>query len=105
MGGTEVDFAVFGSSPLACLVAGLLVTAHKRNVVMVGDGEARYRLPRAVDLSLAPITRPETWAMLSNALPETTKLIGRIGGRHALRRVDPIFFADGPAAREALGDR
>lgn len=103
MGGTEVDFAVFGSSPLAGLVAGLLATAHRRQVVMVGEAQARYRLPRAVDLSVAPITRPETWAMLAAAVPEISKLIGKIGGRHALRRVDPILFADGAAAREALG--
>lgn len=103
MAETQVDFAVFGSSPLAGLVAGLLATRHKRKVITVGDTQARYRLPRAIDLSVAPITRPETWALLSATLPDISRLIGKIGGRQAQRRVDPIFFADGPAAREALG--
>lgn len=100
---TQVDFAIFGSSPLAGLVAGLLASRHKRGVIMVGDAQARYRLPRTLDMSVAPITRPETWALLKACLPDIAKLITKIGGRHALRRIDPIFFADGVAAREALG--
>ncbi|KRB01347.1 hypothetical protein ASD83_07530 [Devosia sp. Root685] len=99
----QLDFAVFGSSALAGLVAGLLASRHKRHVVMVGDAQARYRLPRTLDISVAPITRPETWALLKASLPDTSKLITKIGGRQALRRIDPIFFADGLAAREALG--
>lgn len=100
---THVDFALFGSSPLCGLVAGLLASRHKKQVAVVGDAEARYRLPRTLDLSVAPITRPETWALLRATLPDISKLISKIGGRHALRRVDPIFFADGITAREALG--
>lgn len=100
---TQVDFAVFGSSTLAGLVAVLLASRHKRKVVMVGDAQARYRLPRTLDISVAPITRPETWALLKACLPDISKLITKIGRRHALRRIDPIFFADGAAAREALG--
>lgn len=97
------DFAVFGSTPLARLLAGLLASRHGKKVVIVGEVKARYRLPRVADLSIAPITRPETWALLQAAIPETTRLIGKIGGRTAHRRVDSIFFAESPAAREALG--
>ena len=103
MSESAVDFAVFGSSPLASLVAGLLASRHKRRVIIVGEPEARYRLPRALDLSVAPITRPETWAQLTANKSESAKLIGKIGGRNALRHVDTIFFADGTTAREALG--
>ena len=103
MSATQVDFAVFGSSPLAGLVAGLLANQHERRVVTVGPALARYRLPRAIDLSVAPITRPETWSLLSTTVPEASKLIAKIGGRGALRRVDPIFFADDPIGKEALG--
>jgi hypothetical protein len=103
MSESAVDFAVFGSSLLANLVAGLLASRHKRRVIIVGEPEARYRLPRALDLSIAPITRPETWALLSANKADSAKLISKIGGRTALRHVDPIFFADGTAAREALG--
>ncbi|MET0437855.1 MAG: hypothetical protein ABW043_10215, partial [Devosia sp.] len=88
MSEAELDFAIFGSSPLAGLVAGLLASRHQRKVVMVGDAQARYRLPRAFDMSVAPISRPETWALLRDCLPDTSKLITKIGGRHALRRVD-----------------
>ncbi len=98
-----VDFAIFGSSPLASLVAGLLASRHKRRVIIVGEPEARYRLPRALDLSIAPITRPETWALLTANKADSAKLISKIGGRTAMRHVDPIFFADGTTAREALG--
>lgn len=97
------DFAVFGSTPLAGLVAGLLASRHKRRVIIVGEVEARYRLPRAIDLSVDTLTRPETWALLKANAADSQKLIGKIGGRHALRHVDAIFFADGEAAREALG--
>jgi hypothetical protein len=103
MSETRADFAIFGSSPLAGLVAGLLADRHRAHVVIVGEAQARYRLPRTLDLSIAPITRPETWALLASVLPDSHKLIGRIGGRNAIRHVDPIFFADGIAAKEALG--
>ena len=103
MSESAVDFAVFGSSALASLVAGLLASRHKQRVIVVGEAEARYRLPRALDLSIGPITRPETWALLSANKADSAKLIGKIGGRNVLRHVDPIFFADGTTAREALG--
>ncbi|HWV22468.1 MAG TPA: hypothetical protein VN036_15680 [Devosia sp.] len=103
MSEAQLDFAVFGSSALAGLVAGLLASQHQRKVAMVGEAQARYRLPRTLDMSVAPITRPETWALLKASQPDMSRLIARIGGRHALRRVDPIFFADERPAREALG--
>ncbi|SFV35820.1 hypothetical protein SAMN05216456_2245 [Devosia crocina] len=103
MNSRVADFAVFGSTPLAQLLAGLLASRHGKSVVLVGEPSARYRLPRAADISLGPITRPETWALLKSTTPDTTRLIGRIGGRHAQNHVDPIFFAESEAAREALG--
>ncbi|MBJ3785178.1 hypothetical protein [Devosia sediminis] len=95
MSDTPYDFAVFGATPLAQLLAGLLASVHGRRVVLVGEGQAGYRLVRGIDLSVAPITRPESWAMLTQALPEVTRLVSRIGGRGALSRVNPIFFAEG----------
>ena len=102
MSDTGFDFAVFGSTPLAQLLAGLLASAHGRRVLLVGESQAGYRLVRGIDLSVAPVTRPETWAMLTHSVPETTRLLSRIGGRAALSRVDPIFFAQGREHGEAL---
>ncbi|SMQ61157.1 hypothetical protein SAMN06295905_0481 [Devosia lucknowensis] len=96
------DFAVFGATPLAQLLAGLLANVHGRKVLLVGQGQARYRLLRGIDLSVAPMTRPESWAMLAQGVPETAKLVSRIGGRGATGRVDPIMFASGKLHTEAL---
>lgn len=102
MSQAEFDFAVFGSTPLAHLLAGLLAGAHGRTVVHIGESAAGYRLPRGIDLSVAPVTRPDTWSILTDTLPETLKLISQIAGRGGWGRVDPIYFADDEAAREAL---
>ena len=98
----HADFVIVGSTPLARLVAGLLASAHGKSVVFSGESQSGYRLPRGIDLSVAPITRPETWALLRTNLPEALKLVSRIGGRAAWSRVDPIFFAEATASKEAL---
>lgn len=96
------DFVLFGSTPLARLLAGLLAAEHKRTVIFVGESQAAYHLPRGTDLSLAPISRPETWQMLRDGVGETTRLLSRIGGRGSWSRTDPILFADGEAGKEAI---
>lgn len=98
----RADFAIVGSTPTARLVAGLLASVHGKSVVFSGESQSSYRLPRGVDLSVAPLTRPETWAMLKAGLPETVKLISRIGGRRAWSRVDPILFSEAVVGQEAL---
>jgi hypothetical protein len=98
---SRADFAVLGATPQARLVAGLLASVHGKSVIFQGESQAGYRLPRGIDLSVGLITRPETWALLKAGIPETTKLVGRIGKR-SWTRLDPIFFADGIAGREAL---
>lgn len=102
MSEARADFVIVGSTPLARLVAGLLASAHGKAVVFSGESQSGYRLPRAVDLSVAPITRPESWALLKAGLPEALKLISRIGGRRAWSRIDPIFFSEMPGGKEAL---
>lgn len=102
MSDAPADFLVAGSTPLARLVAGLLAQSHGRRVIFVGESQATYRLPRSLDLSVAPLTRPESWALLRPSSDETARLITRIAGRGALRHIDPIFFADSAADREAL---
>ncbi len=102
MSEARADFAIIGSTPLARLVAGLLASAHGKSVVFSGESQSGYRLPRAVDLSVAPITRPETWGLLKANLPEVLKLLSRVGGRRAWSRIDPIFFSETPDGEEAL---
>ena len=87
---------------MARLVAGLLASAQGKGVVFFGESQAGYRLPQGLDLSVAPITRPQTWSLLQSAIPETLKLIGRVGGRRAWSRVDPVLFAEHPVGKEAL---
>jgi hypothetical protein len=103
MSARHIDFAVFGASPQARLIAGLLASVHKKAVLFQGESQSGYRLPRGIDLSVAPLTRPESWAMLAKLTRETHKLLNRIGGRGAVSRVDPIFHASMREGIEALG--
>lgn len=102
MSDAAADFAVIGSTPLARLLAGLLGGEHGKRVIHIGESQSGYRLPRGIDLSVAPITRPDTWAVLRPAVDETIKLVGRVAGRGAWSYVDPIIFAQGAHAAEAL---
>ena len=98
----RADFVIVGSTPTARLIAGLLASAHGKSVVFSGESQSGYRLARGVDLSVAPVTRPETWALLKAGVPETLKLISRIGGRRAWSRVNPILFSETGAGKEAM---
>lgn len=100
--GSRADFVIVGSTPLARLVAGLLASAHGKTVVFSGESQSSYRLPRGFDLSVGPLTRPESWALLKACMPESIRLISRIGGRRTWSRQDPVFFAEQAADKEAL---
>ncbi len=102
MSETAVDFAIFGSDPLALLLAGLLGKIHRQRVVLIGTARPAFRLAQAVDLSIGPVTRPETWALLAGVVPETMKLLVRIGANTSLIPVNPILFADTAAGKQAL---
>lgn len=102
MTSAPLDFVVVGTTPQARLIAGLLATTHGKRVALQGESQSSYRLARGVDLSVGPMTRPQTWSLLALLLPETLKLIGKIGARRAWTRIDPILFADGPVSKEAL---
>jgi hypothetical protein len=98
----HADFVIVGATPLARLLAGLLANTHGKTVIFSGESQSGYRLPRGIDLSVAPITRPETWALLKRVVPETLRLVARIGGRGTWSRVDPILFGETAAGREAM---
>jgi len=102
MQGLAFDIAVFGSNPLASLLAGLLASAHGKKVCLFSKNEWEFRLPTGLDLSVAPATRPETWAIHEKVTPETIKLLARIGGKNAYSRIDPLLIADTRAGSAAL---
>lgn len=96
------DFAILGSTPLAALVAGLLAASHGKRVCLVGEPFSPFRLQRGIDLSIAPVTRPETLVLTKRVAAETGKLIGG-WGKGLIGRVDPIFVAETPDTIAALG--
>jgi hypothetical protein len=102
MQGPAYELAIIGSTPLAGLLAGLLAGEHRKRVVLLAEASSAFRLAQGVDLAAGPITRPETWARLREGTRETLKLIGRIGGRSAVRRIDPLFFCDRGESAAAL---
>jgi hypothetical protein len=94
-------YAVFGASPFALLLAGLL-RVHGKSVCLVGDPWSAYRLPRGFDFSVMPATRPETWALLKRGAAETTRFLRSIG-KNLYERVDPLFVAETEASADYLG--
>lgn len=101
MADAAFDFAIFGSTPLAGLIAGLLAAAHGKRVCLVGEPWSPFRLPRRHDVSVAPATRPETWALLSGVTIESLKLLGTLG-KGVSARLDPLFVAELPESGGAL---
>lgn len=98
----SADHVIIGSSLLARLLAGLLAATHGQRVIFVGQSQSGYRLPRGLDISIGAFTRPESWALLRDGLPELNRLLGRIGGRSAWQHIDPILFAGNADCVEAL---
>lgn len=96
------DYLVLGSTPLAGLLAGLLATEHKRRVCLVGEPFSPFRLQRSIDVSIAPVTRPETLILLKRAAAETTRLVNS-WGKGLVSRADPLFVAETPDSVAALG--
>ncbi len=101
MAENNYDFVVLGSGPLAGLIAGQLAAAHNKRVFIVGEPFSPFRLQRSIDLSVAPVTRPETLALLKAGATELTKLAAG-WGKGLTRRIDPLFIAETPASIAAL---
>lgn len=98
---TRADFVILGTTPLAMLLAGLLQSRHGKAVLLAGADPAGPGLPLGLDLSIAPLTRPESWALLSALVPETLRLLGHIG-RGLSQRQDCLWVAETPSAADAL---
>jgi hypothetical protein len=96
------DYLVLGSTPLAGLLAGLLAIEHQRRVCLVGEPFSPFRLQRSIDISIAPLTRPETLLLLKRSAAETTRLVNG-WGKGLISRADPLFVAETPQSIAALG--
>ena len=95
------DHVVFGSTPLAALIAGLLASAHGRCVCLVGDPHTAFRLHHGFDLSIDVMARPETLMLLKGLTEETLKLINGLG-KGLVERIDPLFIAETPGTSAGL---
>jgi hypothetical protein len=96
------ELAVFGSTPLAGFLAGLLAFRHRRSVCLVAHPRSPFRLPRRVELSLSPVTRPETLRLLLKSGRETVGLLRDLG-KGLVRRIDPVVIAETAASAAAMG--
>lgn len=70
--------AVVGASPFASLLAGLLAADHSRAIVLLSPPADPHRLRPLPSLSLAPVTRPETWSLLGTHARQTVRRLSRI---------------------------
>lgn len=95
------DFAIFGSSPLAVLLGGLLATTHGKQVCLIGEPWSPWALPRRFDVAALVATRPETWGLLKAGSAETSRLINGIG-KGLVDHVDPLLIAEAPQSLEAI---
>lgn len=101
MADAPYDMAVIGSGTLPGLIAGQLALLHGKRIVLIAPTQSTYRLPRAIDLSLWPLTRPATLALLGRATTETVKLVGSIG-KGLVERRDLVALADSAEGADAL---
>jgi len=95
------DFAIFGSSPLALLLGGLLATTHGKSVCLVGEPWSPWPLQRRFDAAFLAATRPASWSLLRAGSQDTVKIINGIG-KGLVDQLDPLLIAETPASLEAL---
>lgn len=98
----RLDFIVVGATPLAVVVAQLLARAHGKKVALVGAAEHPLRVSRGFDLSVAPLTRPAHWDLLTSTRGETLKIMGELG-RAIVQPTDIAFTGHGRRAEVTLG--
>jgi len=96
------DFAIFGASPLAALLAGLLAHDHGKHVLRIADPVSPQRLPRALDLALPLATRPASWRLLRHSEAETRALLAALDAPDTLSPTTVKLVADLPATAAAL---
>ncbi len=95
------DFAIFGSSPAALLLGGLLATTHGKSVCLIGGAWSPWPLARRLDAGFLVATRPAIWGMLRAGSQETVKIINGIG-KGLVEHLDPVLIAETPHSLEAI---
>jgi hypothetical protein len=96
------DFAIFGSTPFAAILAGSLARQAKR-VLRVGSRASPQRLPRRFDLALPLATRPQTWDLLVEGVREIRALLLGMGAPDALLPIDVRIEPDTEASAAFVG--
>lgn len=99
---SEFDLAIFGSTPLASLLAGLLAAQHGQRVALVGAPHSSHRLPLGVPYLPQPLTRPDTWDLLKSAEVETRLRLAAIGAAESLVNGTVVQAADSDSSTAAL---
>ncbi|WP_417580479.1 hypothetical protein [Pelagibacterium sp.] len=94
--------AVVGASPFAWLLAGLLASDHSRAIVLLSPPPNPYALRPLPSLSVAPVTRPETWSIVSAHAKPALRRLGRIVP-NIVERIDVRVLAHSIQASIALG--
>jgi hypothetical protein len=94
--------AVVGASPFAWLLAGLLASDHSRAIVLLSPPPNPHAMRPLPSLSLAPVTRPETWSILLNHARPALRRLSRIAPTIG-ERIDMRVMARSAAAMVALG--
>lgn len=101
MADNAYDFAVLGSSAQAVILAAFLASQQKRSVVLVAEAASGFRIRRAFDLGMAPLTRPETMSLLRRSSSETVSALDAVA-KGLVGRTTAHFVADLPTSRDGL---
>lgn len=102
MSDSNLDFAILGSSPFAALLAISLASLHGKKVCLVAQPINQFQLVRSVSLSVAPVTRPETWALLQSTKGELESLLAKVPGTF-FSRSQSAFVSQTIDGTNALG--
>jgi len=89
----NVDFAIIGSTPKAAILACMLAKTHGHDVALIADFPSTLRPQHGFDISIAPITRPQTWNLLKENISQTKDFLHKTSNTNVIERVDPVFVA------------
>ncbi len=93
------EFAIFGSSPLAIMLACSLSKIHKRETIIFANLASPLLPIRQFDCSADLITRPQSWRILGENIPQLQQLLKDFplspnsSSSHPLELINPLFIA------------
>ncbi len=102
----NIDFAIVGSTPKAALLACMLAKTHAKSVILIAQLPHTLRIQHEFDISVAPITRPQTWQILKDNIPTIIEFLNKTSAKNikikTIEKIDPIFVATELKGQEAL---